>query len=326
LSPAIAIGWLVSVVLSGVVFPGVQNIDPTGSFGAWILERFDLLTVLVLVVPTTLAIAWIADRIADQIAARPNVRGSLLTGGGVAIAVVMLLAQLGGVLERGRPAIERGVELAAIDLVTSPDPQGPAIPSASATPIRAIVFGTDDHRIFPVLYVQAVLGAGPHTLYVDADLLSHAWYRERLRAQVPTLPDVDKPLKLMGAIWSDPALAQVPIYLANVFSRPASQLPKVPEGMLWRVPPPADHPVFEPSEWTHDKILERHLAATARMQIRPEDFGGLTHPRGHPWSADLWFAYVDKAQLLASTLTRAGLEHALPAIREALEQHTGGSF
>lgn len=323
LRPAIAIGLALSAIVSAVAFPGVQNIDPTSSFGAWILERFDLLTVLLLVVPACLAIAWIAEQFAERIAARLEVRPGIATAGGVAIAAVMLLAQLGAVLERGRPASERGVELAAIDLVNSPDPHGPAIPSGDETPIRAIVFGTEDHRSFPVLYVQEVLGAGPHTLYIDAQLLAHAWYRERLRARVPGLPDIDKPLKLIGEIWSDPELAQVPIYFANVFSRPAAELPKVPEGMLWRVPPPADYPSFVASQWTHEQILARHLAASGRMRIRPKDFSGLTHPRGHPWSADLWFAYVDKARLLGSALARAGYEDALPAVREALELRVG---
>ncbi|PRP99575.1 DUF2723 domain-containing protein [Enhygromyxa salina] len=319
----VALGWAASAILSAFAFPSIQNIDPTSSMGAWILERFDLLTVLVLVVPASLAIAWIADQTAEQISKGSKVRPWIPTAGGLAIAAVMLLAQLGGVLERGRPSSERAVELAAIDLVSSPDPDGPAIPSATATPIRAIVFGTDDHRSFPVLYVQDVLGAGSHTLYVDAQLLAHPWYRERLRARLPKLPDVDKPLQLIGAIWSDPELAQLPIYLANVFSRPAAELPKVPEGMLWRVPPPTGHPTFTASAWTHEQILARHLAASARMRIRPGDFSGLTHPRGHPWSADLWFAYVDPAKRLAATLARAGHEDALPAVQAALELRVG---
>jgi hypothetical protein len=317
LRPAVAIGWAVSVIASAVVFPSVHNIDPTSSFGAWILERFDLLTVLLLVVPTCLAIAWVAEQITARLEARPWIA----TAGGVAIGVVMLLAQLASVLERGRPASERAVELAAIDVVASPDPEAPAIPSAHPTPIRAIVFGTEDHRSFPVLYVQQVLGAGSHTLYIDAQLLAHPWYRERLRAQLPSLPDVDKPLKLIGEIWSDPQLAHVPIYLANVFSRPAAALTKVPEGMLWRVPPPPGHPSFVAAQWTHEQVLARHLAASARMRIRPRDFSGLTHPRGHPWSADLWFAYVDKARMLGEALVSAGHGDALPAIHEALERH-----
>jgi hypothetical protein len=187
--------------------------------------------------------------------------------------------------------------------------------------VRAIVFGTDDHRSFPVLYVQEVLGAGPHTLYVDAELLGYPWYRARLRERVPSLPDVDKPLAMIGAIWRDPELAHVPIYLANVFSRPAAELDKLPEGMLLRVVP-----ATPPTDPPHDQILARHLAACARMQIRPSDFGGLEHPRGHPWSADLWFRYVDTAQQLASGLARAGRpnhDEEILLVGDALERCCG---
>lgn len=311
---AVAIAWALCVGASALAFPAIGNIDPTSSFGAWILERFDLLTSLLLVVPATLAIAWVVERVAALLQARQR----LFAAGGWLIAAAMLLAQLAAVLERGRPATERGVELAAIDLVSTPDPDAPPISSIGEVPVRAIVFGTDDHRSFPVLYVQEVLGAGQHTLYVDAELLGYPWYRARLRERVPSLPDVDKPLAMIGAIWRDPALAHVPIYLANVFSRPAAELDKVPEGMLWRVVPAT------PGDWSPDRILARHLAACARMQIGPSDFGGLEHPRGHPWSADLWFRYVDTAQQLASGLARAERhDQDLVLVGDALERCCG---
>jgi hypothetical protein len=322
---AVAIAWAVSVGASALVFPAVGNIDPTSSFGAWILERFDLLTILLLVVPATLAIAWVIERVKGLIEAPRHVWFAV---GGWLIAAAMLLAQLAAVRERGRPATELGVELAAIDLVSTPDPNAPAIPSTGAQPVRAIVFGTDDHRTFPVLYVQEVLGAGAHTLYVDAELLGYPWYRARLRERVPRLPDVDKPLAMIGAIWQDPELAHVPIYLANVFSRPAAKLDKLPEGMLWRVPPPADRPDLavgnsSTREWTPERILARHLAASERMRIQPRDFAGLEHPRGHPWSADLWFAYVEPARQLASALARSGHGESVARVADALEHHTG---
>jgi hypothetical protein len=317
---AVAIGWALSIVASALVFPAIGNIDPTSSFGAWILERFDLLTILLLVVPTTLAIAWVVECVAALLETRER----LFAAGGWSIAAAMLLAQLASVQERGRPATERGVELAAIDLVSTPDPDASAIPSEGEVPVRAIVFGTDDHRSFPVLYVQEVLGAGQHTLYVDAELLGYPWYRARLRERVPSLPDVDKPLAMIGAIWQDPELAHVPIYLANVFSRPAAELDKLPEGMLWRVVPATQPSVFAADDWTHDRILARHLAACARMQIRPSDFGGLEHPRGHPWSADLWFRYVDTAQQLVLGLARAGRRSEdIALVGDALERRTG---
>jgi hypothetical protein len=308
LGRGVAIGWVLSLVASGVVFPAMQNIDPTGPFGAWILERFDLLTALLMIVPLCAGLGWLGDALLERLGVRPSV----LRIGAAAVAAVMLLAQVGAVLEHGRPRTEAAVELAAIDMLETPDPER-----------LAIVFGTDDHRSFPALYAQAVLGAGAHTLYVDAQLLAHPWYRAWLRARMPNLPDEDKPLRMIGAIWSDPELANVPIYLANVFSEPSDRVAKVPEGLLWRLPPPSDHPSFVPAEWTHEAIVARHLAAFARYRITVDDFGGLTHPRGHPWSADLWHAYVDKSRLLAATLSRANRNAEAEQVLDALERCTG---
>jgi hypothetical protein len=316
LGRARAIGWALSLLAAALGFPAMHNIDPSGPFGAWILERFDLLPALLMIVPLVAGLGWVGDRVRARLQVRPRL---LIVGAG-AIAAALLLAQLGAVMDSGRPRTEAGVELAALDLLATPDPAGPSVPDSE---IRAIVFGTDDHRSFPVLYAQAVLGASPHTLYIDAQLLAHPWYRARLRARLPSLPDVAKPLALIGAIWSDPELDQVPIYLANVFSAPADRLTKVPEGMLWRIPPPADHPRFEAAQWTPEAIAARHLAAFARYRIARDDFAGLEHPRRHPWSADLWHAYVDTSLALASMLARAGHERDAARVLAALHARTG---
>jgi hypothetical protein len=319
-----AIGWALSVLASALLFPAAQNIDPASPFGAWILERFDLLTVLCITVPVALALGWVIERILDALS---DHRVTLFAGA-VVISAAVFGAQLLAVLERGRPATEAGVQAAAIDLVEQADPSAPPIPS-QGEPVRAIVFGTDDHRSFPVLYVQEVLGAGSHTLYIDAQLLAHPWYRARLRERVPSLPDVDKPLRMIGAIWSDPELAHVPIYLANVFSAPAARLAKVPEGVAFRVVPPSEHPSFAAGEWTGEAIVARHLAACSRHRARPADFAGVEHPRGHPWSLDLRAAYIERARALAASVAASatpGRDQEIEAIAEALARTTGAEL
>ncbi|MCA9683563.1 MAG: DUF2723 domain-containing protein [Myxococcales bacterium] len=314
----IAVGWAAALLIAGPGFASLQNIDPHSPFGAWILERFDLLPLLLLVPVIALATTAVIVRL-RAVTDRASIRMAAW-----ALPAVLLLAQFGAVLERGRPATERAVEIAAIDLLENPDPLGPALPGpADQAPIRAIVFGTDDHRSFPVLYAREVLAAGEHTLYIDAALLAHPWYRARLRRRVPTLPDVDKPLRLIGAIWSDPSLDQVPIYLANVFSAPAEKLERVPEGLLWRVVPPADHPRFVAEQWSLSAITERHLDALARLRARPEDFAGRTHPRGHPWSADLLESYREPSRALMTALARAGRVESIPEVERRLEDLIG---
>lgn len=336
-SRGVLLGWLGALLACTVAFPAIQNIDPATPFGAWILERFDLLPALL----WTPVVIWAAVRGGRSLAASETLAGSkasrsatLLAVGGLGLILVLLLAQLGAVLERGRPATERGVEVAALDLVNSPDPEGPSVPATAddsgSPPVRAIVFGTDDHRSFPALYVQSVLDAGQHTLYIDAQLLVHPWYRAHLRERLPSLPDVEKPLRLIGAIWSDPELDSVPIYLANVFSEPAQRLPRVPEGLLWRVVLPPDHPRFRPEDWQPEAIAQRHLAALDRCQARPEDFAGLEHPKSHPWSADLASAYVEPSRALIvqlAQLARSGqpelAETYVPAIAESVQDRVG---
>jgi hypothetical protein len=183
------------------------------------------------------------------------------------------------------PSQDDGVQRYAEDLLRTPPPGTPAL-----------VFGTDDHRTFPVLFARQVLGAGEHVVYVDASLLAHPWYRARLRRALPWLPDVDKPLRLMGAIWADPAHRDTPIYLANLFSRPATTLPVVPEGILWRVLPSHVPP---PSV---DAVVAAHLDALSRYRPPPRPS---PHP-GHPWTADLVAAYHQGHRKLVAALRAEG--------------------
>lgn len=326
---AFAIGTLLSLLVASLGFAAIQNISPDSAPGAWILERFDLLPLLAWVPLLALVFGHAGARLLAR--ARASVRVGVLELGAAAIALALLGAQLAALAERGVAADDHAVELAARDLVGTPDPEGPVLVGSDPDqPIRAIVLGTDDHRTFPVLYVQAIRREGLHTLYVDASLFTQPWYRAWLRARFPGLPEVDKPLALIGALWSDPQTAGVPIYLANVFSRPAAeQTLRIPEGLLWRVMPPPDHPAHVAAEWTSEAIVERHLAACERMLARPSDFRVPASERAafaHPWSADLRFAYVEKAQSLAQALARAGRPDLREAVGEALEARVGVSL
>jgi hypothetical protein len=106
------------------------------------------------------------------------------------------------------------------------------------------------------------------------------------------------------------------VYLANVFSRPASQLQLIPEGILLRVVPPhADPETFSP-----DAITDRHLAALAHYRARRSDFAGLHSPDGHPWSADLWHPYVDNTRQLAEAMRAGGREDLAKKLEAAITE------
>lgn len=277
-SPALARGWAVSLLLSAAAFPAAHNISPDSPFGAWILARFDLLTLVLLIAPMAAALTAVGH----AVKARSTRLGVVLAVAGALLVGVQAVRGVGH-----RAALDGGVEAHAVDLLES------------ATP-GAIVFGTDDHRTFPALYAAEVLGAGGDTVYVDASLLAHPWYRERLAARRPDIPWQSQPIATMNAVWTTPGLERQPIYIANHFSRPSTTLPVVPEGLSLRVIPPTTTPPGP------EAVLEAHLAALGRMRARPRDFAGRTHPAVFPFSADLWAVYVRRHRELAEGLRRAG--------------------
>ncbi len=323
-TPTLAIGMTLSWLAASLGFAAGQNIDPSLASGSWILERFDLLPLLLWIPLLAIGLGALSDRIRARLV---DVRPALLTTGAIAISIVLLAAQLGALVERGRPSEDRSIEQAALDLVRTPDPAGKPVPGSESAPIRAIVLGSDDHRTFPVLYVQSVLGEGQHTLYIDAVLFTQPWYRNQIRRRFADLPDVDMPLELIGALWSDPRFADVPIYLANVYTgKAARELKLIPEGLLWRVALPVDHPGFVAEAWTPTAIVERHLAACERMAIRASDFPELATESAawaHPWSSDLRYAYVEKTHALVRFLVLAGEHARIPEILAALHTRTG---
>jgi hypothetical protein len=270
-------GLVAAALLSGGVFPLLHNIDPHSPFGAWILERFDILTLALTAPVLAVTLAHLCGRLSGP---------SRVRFGLALCAALLVVRQLLMTAWNGVPSDSDEVEQYAIDLLHTPEPDR-----------QAIVFGTDDHRVFPVLFAREVLGEGSHVLYIDASMLAYPWYRAHLRRQFPHLPDVDKPLRLMDALWRDPQLHDTPIYLANVFSRPSSKLPRVPEGILWRVLPP--HALAIGAQ----EVLARHRAALGRYG--PRSPGEEPLP-GHPFAGDLAQAYTEGSTMLAEALRAEG--------------------
>ncbi|MGB1700269.1 MAG: hypothetical protein ACPHRO_09965, partial [Nannocystaceae bacterium] len=272
------VGWIGTLFLTTIVFPSAQNIDPSGSVGRWINERFDLLPILV----------WAPFFAAVLHRASTHPTGHRLRVlAGPALALIVAAQAVRSWHER--PRLLQSTQTYAEDML-----RGPGTASA-------VIFGTDDHRTFPALYVSALTPA-EHPLYIDAALLYYPWYRDWLRQKRPELPIQDLPLKTIQAIVQTPALAETPIYVANIFSQPASQLPLVPEGILLRVVPPDRDPNFVAPE----ALTRRHLEASARITGTRRDFLGADDPQGDPFGAVLWDTYVQGARELARNLATVG--------------------
>lgn len=297
-------GTIATIVVVVGLFPLAHNIDPTSPFGAWILERFDVMGLVLLTLPVTASIAALVRR-----ADRPLLRRGLALCG-----ILLVLRQSALMVGRGPPAANDIVERYAHDLLRTPRDGRPAI-----------VFGTDDHRLFPVLYVQTVLGFASDVLYVDASLLAHAWYRARLEAQVSCRPELqhlaplpteDRPLRMMAQVWDDPAWRDTPIYITHAFSRPAGQLARVPEGVLWRVVPPES----QAAEFDAEHVLSRHLAALSRYPAP------MPHPEraiADPFAVDLAATYTDTTAQLATALLSEGRTEDARALLRTLSDRTG---
>ena len=282
-----------TVGVTTFAFPSLHNIDPSTPFARWILERFDLVPLLLWTVLATAALERLAG----------NSRGRrIAAASGVLVLLVIQLLRTHG---RGVASDEAGVEHYARDVLATP------------TSTKSIVFGTDDHRTFPILFAQEVLGLGTDVLYVDAELMHHDWYRARLQRKWPGFPDVDKPLRAIRRLWAAAETRDTAVYLTNIFSRPAQrQLELVPEGVLWRVVPPHTDDSMR-ATFTANAITQRHLDACSRYGANVDGFAGLRHPGPHPWSADLWYAYRDGTAALARWHDAAGRRKEAAAVRSA---------
>jgi hypothetical protein len=280
LRPRDRIGLCAAVVLAAAVFPLMHNVDPRSPFGAWILERFDILPLALLVPLLAAALGPLPRLAADK----------RRVGIGIGIGGALLLVrQLLFAAWHGLPADDTHVQRYALDLLQTPEPGR-----------RAVVIGTDDHRLFPILYAQAVLERGPDVLYVDAAMLAYPWYRAWLHERAPDLPDIDKPVKLLTALAADPAWEDAAFYLANDFSRHSAALARVPEGVLWRLVLPGTPPP------TADEVLARHRAALRRYVA--EHGPPPTAPAfpAHPFASDLSSTYADRTMALAAALREEG--------------------
>ena len=273
------LGWVSCLILTTIVFPSAQNIDPTTPFGQWINERFDLLPALL----WTPAFAAALHRLESYISIQ-RVRAILIPA-----ALTILAAQFVRSWHE-RPQRLRGTEVYARDMLESP-----------GTP-NAIIIGTDDHRTFPALYVAEVSPSASQALYIDAALLYHPWYRSWILQRRPDLPIQELPVKTITAILKTPALQDTPVYLSNIFSKPSGLMPLVPEGLLLRVVPPHAPPDFISPE----ALARRHLEATERLVGTRADFQGADDPATDPFGANLWSRYALGARELARNLEAAG--------------------
>jgi hypothetical protein len=277
-------GQRASLLCAGPLFCLAGNVDPVSPFGAWFLERFDLLAVLLLLPGLAGCLELAAGHVRGAARALPS-------------AVVLALAAF-VLSDRSRwtqvPATDRAIESYAHDVLQTPEPGR-----------LAIVVGGEDHRTFSILFLQRVTSLRVDDVaYLDAQLMAQGWYRAWLARTLPEpLPRASQPIPLFRALWSQPGGTLTPVYLTHLFAASAARLRLVPEGVLLRVVPPG----ADPADWAPEALAARHLAALGRYRGRAERFvPGPGERASHPWGPGLWEPYLRSTQDLARLLAARG--------------------
>ena len=223
--------WLVA----GPLFVLRFNIDPTGS-GLYVVQRFHLLAMLILVVPVAVGL----DRLALHYAARipPRLHPSPIAH--AALVVVGLLA----VAVPGLPYVAR---------MHSPAMQQALLNMVRSVPLNAIVIGAPDVFHFGLGYVQGALGERRDVAAITTVQLGLPYAREKVREragfeviQVPRGSEDKLSVKVCEQALATGRPVFIDPYQANI----ASSFPTYPYGLLFRVlprgsPPPSVIEVFE---------------------------------------------------------------------------------
>ena len=213
---------LLTLLLVGPIFASRLNLAPVG-VAARVLERFYLLPLTIGSVVAALGFEGWFRRLDLRNDVKFAILGALIT--------LAAASSFQPVREHHRPDVSRYIENVLVSV-----------------PPRAVIMGTEDHRLFGFLYHQSALGERPDVQYIDPTMMHYGWYRARMER----LTGLGLPVPV-GATVSTVALADAvlasgrPLFLTNIFS---SGIPKqfatYPAGLLVRVLPrgaSAPHPL-----------------------------------------------------------------------------------
>jgi hypothetical protein len=161
---------LLGFVCTGPLFAIVTNLNLGSSpTAAYVLERFFLLSLVVVTPVVALGITLTADRIASAAPELP--RPLTLVAGALAIVLVVQVLTNYRRIDQSRNHIAR---IYAEDLFATVDPE-------------AIVLVTGDGHALPLLYLQIVENVRPDVTLIVPPLLPGEWYVSQLRHRDPQL-------------------------------------------------------------------------------------------------------------------------------------------
>jgi hypothetical protein len=267
-SRAVRARWallVASFVLAGPAFALVFRV-PNEGIGAAVTERFDLLslTLLVPIVARAIDLAW------PPLASRPRV------------ALAALVAVLAVGFARGLPRV-RAAERPAVQLY--------AENALRLAPPDSVILGGGDARLGAFLYARYALGARPDVVFVSPRLLLAPWYRARIERQLGVAIAVrdgrDRVLDVTALLDTLLATGR-PLFVTDPFSEAIARFPSYPIGPLIRIVPRREE-VPSPAA-----LEAMNLDASARFVREPEPVAG-----PEPWGDALAADYARPWEVLA---------------------------
>ena len=238
------VGWIAlaaSWLLAGPVLTWVAD-APAEGFGLFVVRRYQLLSLVLLVVPLAVGLDLIAARArGDRV-----VPARRAWHGGVVASVVFVLLAIASV-GRVRAVQSPAAELSVRNMLGS-------------LPVGAVVLGEGDELHTGTRYLQLVLGIRTDVTYLHLRGLPTSWYRERFREYgipIETLKGPDAILDLARAILRTGR----PVFVVSRKLPLLRVLPSYPHGFLLRVLPEGASPP------TLDEVVELDRAIYAAFDL-----------------------------------------------------------
>lgn len=211
------IGWamlLVSFIVAGPVLATRFDL-PLDMWGRYVVERFHLLPVLLLVIPVAAGLDWIGLRLA---AALPRVRVSKLAP---MVGLVLIVSAI-----RTLPYLQR---------FHSPAMESEVRNTLSSLPPNSVVLGSDSELDVGFRYLQLACGERLDVMYIRWGTMQLDWYRARFARDGFAFEPVPGDLKreVVDAVLATGR----PLFVAATEGDSLEPLQLYPYGILFRVLP-----------------------------------------------------------------------------------------
>lgn len=283
------IAWITlaaSFVIAGPILATRFNIMPGEGITTYVLERFHILPLLVLVIFVAAALDLVFARLPERFA-------SVKWGGALLVLAFLAIAS------RSLPHIARSHTPAVEQLVRN---------TLRSLEPNAVVIGTSDELKSGTYYLQLLEGERTDVFYIQWLMMGMPWYRDRVVAA--GIPYTRGEPGLASVVIAERVLASGrPLYVDGMQANIAKAFPFYPHGVLFRVLPRG---AKLPS-------LDELFAINQQVFAKYE----LTYPRPGPddrWATQVHLRYALAWKQLAVSLRRAGKsEQAAWADAAALE-------